>query len=85
MLAQFENVFEEADKFTEEYLTKELQLFDPDQHDEDEIKERAGDEGTKFLCLLNTLHDQTRLSVIAGMYHEWDKSMGSYRVNSLAL
>ena len=75
LLSQFEDVSGEADKFAEEWLSKADQWFDPDRHDPDEFQEQAYDKSITFYGLLTDMHDQTRLSVIAGMYHEWDKQL----------
>lgn len=75
LLSQFEDISGEADKFAEEWLSKADQWFDPDRHDPGEFQEQAYDESITFYGLLTDMHDQTRLSVIAGMYHEWDKQL----------
>lgn len=74
LLSQFKDISGEADKFAQEWLSKADQWFDPDRHDPDEFQERAYDESITFYGLLTDMHDQTRLSVIAGMYHEWESN-----------
>lgn len=75
LLSQFEDISEEADKFAEEWLSKAGQGFNPDYHDPSDFYEQANDESITFYELLNDMRDRTRLSVIAGMYHEWDKQL----------
>jgi len=75
LLSQFEDISGEADQFAQEWLSKADQWFDPERHDSDEFQERAYYESIAFYGLLTDMHDQTRLSVIAGMYHEWDKQL----------
>lgn len=75
LLSQFDDISEEADKFAEEWLSKAGRGFNPDYHDPADFYEQANDEMITFYELLNDMHDQTRLSVIAGMYHEWDKQL----------
>jgi hypothetical protein len=75
LLSQFGDISGEADKFADEWLSKTAHYFDPDLHDPEDSYEQAYDESITFYGLLTDMHDQTRLSVIAGMYHEWDKQL----------
>ncbi|MCA9501157.1 MAG: hypothetical protein KC588_18340, partial [Nitrospira sp.] len=75
LLSQFEDISGEADKYAEEWLSRASQWFDPDRHDPDDFQVQAYDESIDFYGLLTDMHNQTRLSVIAGMYHEWDKQL----------
>jgi hypothetical protein len=75
LVSQFEDVSDEADKAAEEWLKEAGQWFDPDRHDPDAFQEQAVEKGLTFFELLTEMHHQTRLSVIAGMYHEWDKQL----------
>jgi len=75
LLAQFEDISGEADKFAEEWLSKAGRLFDPELYDTASFYERAHDKSINFYEMLNDMHNQTRLSVIAGMYHQWDKQL----------
>jgi hypothetical protein len=75
LLSQFCDIEAEADKAAEEWLKRHSHQFDPDRHDPGDFHERAYDAGIEFYQLLSDMRDQTRLSVIAGMYHEWDKHL----------
>lgn len=75
LLTRFENIEEEADAEMERWLEQTSHLFDPDRHDPGDFYEKANDVGIEFYELLTEMRDRTRLSVIAGMYHEWDKQL----------
>jgi hypothetical protein len=75
VLSQFENMEEEADKAAEEWLEQSSGRFDPDWHDPGDFYEAANDVGIEFYQLLSDMRNQTRLSVVAGMFHEWDKNL----------
>ncbi|MHB0777092.1 hypothetical protein [Halomonas sp. WWR20] len=73
LLSQFDDIETEADKASDEWLERNSHCFDPDRHDEGDFYESARDAGIEFYQLLSDMRDRTRLSVAAGMYHEWDK------------
>jgi hypothetical protein len=73
----------EADKAAEEYLEKMATHFHPDVHDPSDFNEAAYDKGIEFYQLLNEMLDNTRLSVIAGMYHQWDKNLRDWIVSEI--
>lgn len=75
LLSQFEDIEGEADKAAEAWLEENSHRFDPDRHDEGQFYEAAHDEGIEFYQTLSDMRDRTRLSVIAGMYHEWEKQL----------
>lgn len=75
LLSQFEGMEAEADRAAEEWLEKSGPRFDPDRHDPGDFYEAANDAGIEFYGLLSDMRDQTRLSVVAGMFHEWDKQL----------
>jgi hypothetical protein len=83
VLSQFENMEEEADKAAEEWLEQSGDRFDPDRHDLGDFYEAASDFGIEFYQLLSDMRDQTRLSVIAGMFHEWDKQLRDWLVREI--
>ncbi|MER9336790.1 hypothetical protein NKJ06_22790 [Mesorhizobium sp. M0293] len=83
VLSQFENMEEEADKAAEEWLEQSGDQFDPDRHDPGDFYEAANDIGIEFYQLLSEMSDQTRLSVIAGMFHEWDKKLRDWLVREI--
>lgn len=75
LLSRFENIEDEADKESDKWLEETSHLFDPDRHDPGDFYEQANDVGIEFYELLTEMRDQTRLSVIAGMFHAWDKQL----------
>lgn len=83
LLSQFKDIGMEADKAAEEYLNRSSESFDPDRHDPADFYERANDVGIEFYGLLSGLWDQTQLSVIAGMFHEWEKQLREWLVREL--
>lgn len=83
LLSQFNNMEREADKAAEEHLGQISQFFDPDMHDEADFYESANDKGIEFYQLLSDMQERTRLSVIAGMYHEWDKKLREWLTREL--
>lgn len=83
LLSQFDNIEAEADKAAEEYLKKISGSFDPDTDDPADCYEAAYDKGVEFYQLLSEMQDNTRLSVVAGMYHQWDKSLREWVVQEM--
>lgn len=83
LLSQFENIESEADKAAEEWLERSSDRFDLDRHDPGDFYEAANDAGIEFYTLLRDMRDQTRLSVVAGMFHEWDKQLRDWLVREI--
>lgn len=65
----------EADEFSNAWLEKAGQHFDPDRHDEGSFYEQAHDEGIEHYQALDELGNSARLALISGMYHLWEKSL----------
>lgn len=83
LLSQFENMGAEADKAAEEHLVKMSIHFNPDNHDESDCYQAAHEKGVEFYQLLSDMHQTTRLSVIAGMFHQWDKKLRDWIVREM--
>lgn len=83
LLSQFEDIEAEAKKAADEWLEKSSGRFDPDRHVPDDFNESANDVGVEFYSLLNNMRDQTNLSVVAGMFHEWDKQFRDWLVREI--
>lgn len=83
LLSQFDNMEAEADKAAEEHLDKMSAQFNPDVHDPSDFYESAHDKGIEFYQLLNEMLENTRLSVIAGMFHQWDKNLRDWIVREI--
>lgn len=75
LLSQFNNIEDEAEKYAEEWLEKVGSHFDPDRHDPSDFYEQAHEESIAFYQMLDDLRNRTRLSVVAGLFHEWDKQV----------
>ncbi len=75
LLSQFDNKNTDADRAGEEWLAQSEHHFDPDRHDPGDFHERAYDISVSFYQSLSDMHEQTRLSVVAGMFHQWDKQL----------
>lgn len=83
LLSQFEDIEAEADKAAEEWLQRSSGRFDPDRHDAGDFYEAANDAGIEFYTLLSDMRDHTRLSVVAGTFHEWDKQLRDWLVREI--
>lgn len=83
LLSQFDDIEAEADRAAKEWLEKNGPRFDPDRHDSGDFYEAANDAGIEFYGLLSDMHEQTRLSVVAGMFHEWDKQLRDWLVREI--
>lgn len=83
LLSQFEDIEAEAEKASEEWLERSSSRFDPDRHDPGDFYEAANDAGIEFYGLLNDMRDQTCLSIVAGMFHEWDKQLRDWLVREI--
>jgi hypothetical protein len=75
LLSSFSNMDDEASKAGHEWLKGAERFFDPERHDPAEFEEQAEEEAIKFYGLLSDMREQTRLSVVAGMFHQWDKEL----------
>ncbi|WP_297490364.1 hypothetical protein [Acidocella sp.] len=75
LLSQFDDIEEESKAAYEEWLKRNAHRFDPDRHDPADFEEAAYDASNEFYLLLSDMREQTVLSVVAGMFHEWDKKL----------
>jgi hypothetical protein len=83
LLSQFENIEGDADQAAEEWLKKSGRNFDPDRHDPGDFYESAHEVGIEHYGLLNEMREQTRLSVVASVFHEWDKQLRDWLVREI--
>lgn len=65
----------DADRRADEWLKERARYFDPERGDPASDYEQAYDEVINFYLSLVGLRDSTRLSIIAGMFHEWEKQL----------
>ncbi|WP_140882563.1 hypothetical protein [Muricoccus nepalensis] len=75
LLDQFNEAGMEADaeRYSNDWLARKGLHFDPDWDDEGSIYEQANSENVNYYLRLKELWDTTRLSIVASMYHEWEK------------
>ncbi len=83
LLSQFNDIEADADRAAEEWLEQSSQHFDPDRHDPGDFYEAANEVDIEFYELLNNMREQTRLSVLAGMFHEWDKQLRDWLAHEI--
>lgn len=84
LLSQFDNIEEDADRYSDEWLEKTSHHFDPDRHDPGDFYQQAYEEGIEFYQMLDDMKNRTRLSVVAGLFHEWDKQVRDWMVQEIA-
>lgn len=73
LFTQFDNIKEDAYEASDEWLNTQPHHFDPDGHDAADLFKRADDIEIEHYHLLIDIHERARLSVVAGIYHEWEK------------
>lgn len=83
LLSQFDDISAEADQAAEKWLERSGEYFDPERHDPADFQETAYHEGIEFYQLLTEMQNRTRLSVIAGFFHEWEKSLREWLVRDV--
>ncbi|SDX98591.1 hypothetical protein [Pseudomonas sp. NFACC08-1] len=83
LMSQFDNINADADKAAEAWLERRGELFDPDRDDEGAIYEEAESVAIEFYRQLDEMREQTRLSVVAGMFHAWEKNLKKWIVDEL--
>ena len=83
LLSQFDDIETEADRASDEWLDKNSRHFNPEWQDEGDFYESAVDAGIEFYQLLSEMRNRTCLSVVAGMYHEWDKRLRQWMVDQM--
>ena len=75
LLSQFDDISADADAFAESFATERSQKFDPEIDNPNDIDEQAWEESITHYGMLEDLHADVRLAIIAGMYHAWDKEL----------
>ena len=83
LLSQFANLEDEAKQAAEEWLERAGRNFNPDRDDPGSFEEAAYHEGIAFHQQLEDMRDSVRLSVVAGMFHEWDKQLRDWMVREI--
>ncbi|MGY2263926.1 hypothetical protein [Pseudomonas sp. SDO5561_S422] len=75
LLSQFEDMETDSKRAAVEWLAKHSSGFNSDRDDAESYYESAYDAGIEHYELLNGMLDQTRLSVLAGLFHDWEKQL----------
>lgn len=83
LLSQFSNIESEADEAADEWLSRADARFDPDRDDPASFYEEAYHQGIAHYQLLEDMRDNVRLSVVSGMFHEWDKQLRNWIIQEL--
>jgi hypothetical protein len=83
LLVQFDDIDTEADAIGVHALERNSKLYNPDSDNGDHLQEDAYEQMCEFHRLLSDMRDQTRLSVVAGMFHEWDKQLRDWLVREI--
>lgn len=83
LLSQFGDIEGEADRYAEKWLKDHGHLFDPDRHEPGDFEQQAYEESITHYELLSEMRDTTRLSIIAAMFHEWDKQLRDWLAREL--
>ena len=85
LLAQFEeeDICHEADSEGERFLEENQSSFNPEFHDVSEFYVMAGDARGERYQLLVEMRNSIRLSIIAGLFHEWEKNLRKWLVNEV--
>lgn len=81
LLVQFSefNTKESAEQFIKSWMKENQYRFDPSFHDEGDFYAEACE---RYHALLD-LGNQARLSILAGMYHKWDKQFRQWLVDEI--
>lgn len=80
LISQFDDLDKEVGEYSEKWLEDASQFFDPENHDPYDFYESAHENGLEYGMMLSEMRDQTIFSVIAGIYHQWDKSLREWMV-----
>ena len=85
LLSQFkeEDIRQEADLEGERFLEENQRHFNPDVHDGSEFHEMAGEARSERYQLLLEMRNSIRMSIIAGLFHEWEKNLRQWLVDEV--
>lgn len=75
ILSQFENLDSEIEDIAQEIFNKSGDFFNPDYDDPADYAERAYEQAQEHLMLLSEMREQALFSIIAGMFHQFDKTL----------
>lgn len=78
LLTQFADINTEADRVALNWLAKSEEFFDPDRHYPSDFHDAANNAAAEFHELLTDMKYRTRLSVVSGFYHDWEKQLRNW-------
>lgn len=78
LFTQFDNIKEDAYDASDEWLSDLPHHFDPDGPEAADLFKRADDIANEHYHLLIDIHERSRLSVLTGIYHEWEKQFRTW-------
>lgn len=87
LLGQFyeDDIRAEADSHGERFLAQNQDRYNPEIHDGSEFFSTAGEVRDERYQLLAEMRVNTRLSIIAGFFHIWEKSLREWLSNQVKL
>jgi len=80
LLGQFENIDEESNQENDRWLAEQASFFDPERDDPSDHFQSAYDASIEFHQMLWEMRETTQLSIVAGIYHRWDKQLRDWLV-----
>lgn len=84
LLSQFNDIESEADQFGEKALERNNLLYNPDSDNAEQLMEAAREEMHSHYEMLESIRKTTRLSIISGMFFEWDKQIRSWMTEEVS-
>jgi hypothetical protein len=83
LLSQFDDIENEADKYGEAKLDEYAAYYNPDADNAADLQEAAYEKMCNHYHMLGEMRDRTRLSVVAGMFHEWEKQLREWTTKEI--
>ncbi|WP_271947800.1 hypothetical protein [Ruegeria faecimaris] len=77
------SISSDADQAEKDAVESKSEVFHPDIHDESDLFEDAFHEGVWRYQLLTNLRDDMRLNIVAGFFHQWEKTLRDWLVVNL--
>ena len=75
LLSQFSDIDKEAEDYRSEYFNKLSNGFNPETDDPGHLYEISSDAAGEHYVLLSDMQSSTGLSVVTGMFHDWEKRL----------
>lgn len=78
LLSQFDDIEGEADAYGKTKRDEYSAYYNPETDNSYDLQEAADNEMCSHYHMLNEMYDLTLLSVISGMFHEWEKQLRNW-------